>query len=124
MSFISHSTVRGFTSAAALIICATQLPSLLGISVHRHEYLFPMLYDILTGLPATHVPTLIVGLLAFAIIFVAKKYRAAFPGGLAALILTSIPLLFSNGMSGESPSSVPRRLACLIFRFRPLISIR
>src|SRR5512136_1169221 len=51
MSFISHSTVRGFTSAAALIICATQIPSLLGIKVHQHEYLFPMLYDILKGLP-------------------------------------------------------------------------
>src|SRR4030043_245525 len=74
MSFISHSTVRGFTSAAALIICATQIPSLLGIKVHQHEYLFPMLYDIVGGLSATHIPTLIVGLLAFAIIFVAKKY--------------------------------------------------
>ena len=113
MSFISHSTVRGFTSAAALIICATQLPSLLGISVHRHEYLFPMLYDILTGLPATHVPTLIVGLLAFAIIFVAKKYRAAFPGGLAALILTSIPLFIfewhERGIAviGPTPAGLP-----------------
>jgi len=113
MSFISHSTVRGFTSAAALIICATQLPSLLGISVHRHEYLFPMLYDIVTGLPATHVPTLAVGLLAFAIIFVAKKYHAAFPGGLAALILTTIPLVLfewhEKGIAviGPTPPGLP-----------------
>jgi len=80
MSFISHSTVRGFTSAAALIICSTQIPGLLGIKVQGHEYLFPMLYDIVKGLSATHIPTLVIGLLTFAIIFVAKKYRATFPG--------------------------------------------
>ena len=113
MSFISHSTVRGFTSAAALIICATQIPSLLGINVHRHEYLFPMLYDILKGLPATHVPTLIVGLLAFAIIFVARKYRATFPGGLVALVLTTVPLVLfewhERGIAviGPTPAGLP-----------------
>jgi SulP family sulfate permease len=116
MSFISHSTVRGFTSAAALIICATQLPSLLGITVHRHEYLFPMLYDIVTALPDTHVPTLVMGLLAFAIIFVAKKYRATFPGGLVALILTSIPLFIfewhERGIAviGPTPAGLPHFL--------------
>ena len=113
MSFISHSTVRGFTSAAALIICATQIPGLLGIDVHRHEYLFPMLYEVVTALPATHMPTLIVGLIAFAIIFVAKKYRATFPGGLAALILTSIPLFIfewhERGIAviGPTPAGLP-----------------
>jgi SulP family sulfate permease len=113
MSFISHSTVRGFTSAAALIICATQIPSLLGINVHRHEYLFPMLYDIVTGLPATHVPTLIVGLLAFAIILVARKYRATFPGGLVALVLTTVPLVLFEwhergiALIGPTPAGLP-----------------
>ena len=116
MSFISHSTVRGFTSAAALIICATQIPGLLGIDVHRHEYLFPMLYEVVTALPATHMPTLIVGLIAFAIIFVAKKYRATFPGGLAALILTSIPLFIfewhERGIAviGPTPAGLPHFL--------------
>ncbi len=114
MSFISHSTVRGFTSAAAVIICATQIPSLLGISVHHHEYLFPMLYDILKGLSATHIPTLTVGLLAFAVIFVGKKYRATFPGGLVALILTTIPLVLfewhERGIAaiGPTPPGLPR----------------
>jgi len=113
MSFISHSTVRGFTSAASLIICATQVPHLLGIAVPRREYLFPMVYDLIKGLPSTHLPTLIVGLLAFAVIFVAKRYRAAFPGGLVALILTSVLLaLFEwheSGIAivGPTPAGFP-----------------
>ena len=113
MSFISHSTVRGFTSAAALIICSTQIPGLLGIKVQGHEYLFPMLYDIVKGLSATHIPTLVIGLLTFAIIFVAKKYRATFPGGLAALILTTVPLVLfewhERGIAviGPTPAGLP-----------------
>ncbi|MCU0594295.1 MAG: SulP family inorganic anion transporter, partial [Desulfobacterota bacterium] len=113
MSFISHSTVRGFTSAAALIICATQIPSLLGINIQRHEYLFPMLYDIVKGLPGTHIPSLVIGLLAFAIIYVAKKYRATFPGGLVALILTTVPLVLfewhERGIAivGPTPAGLP-----------------
>ena len=43
MSFISHSAVKGFTSAAALIIISTQLPHFLGITVSRHEYILPQL---------------------------------------------------------------------------------
>ena len=35
MAFISHSAVKGFTAAAAIIITATQLPNLLGIKVAR-----------------------------------------------------------------------------------------
>lgn len=114
MSFISHSTVRGFTSAAALIICATQLPSLFGITVHRHEYLFPLIYDIVTELPNIHLPTLIVGLLTFLIISVAKKYRATFPGGLVALILITVPLVIlewhERGIAviGPTPAGLPR----------------
>ncbi len=113
MSFISHSTVRGFTSAAALIICATQIPGLLGIKVHPHEYLFPMLHDIVKGLSSIHVPTLIIGLLTFVIIFVARKYRATFPGGLVALVLTTVPLVLfewhERGIAiiGPTPAGLP-----------------
>ncbi|MGE5841805.1 MAG: SulP family inorganic anion transporter [Deltaproteobacteria bacterium] len=114
MSFISHSTVRGFTSAAALIICATQLPSLFGITVHRHEYLFPLIYDIVTEVPNIHLPTLIAGLLTLLIISVAKKYRATFPGGLVALILITVPLVIlewhERGIAviGPTPAGLPR----------------
>ena len=43
MAFISHSAVKGFTSAAALIITATQLPHFLGISLGHHDSVVYML---------------------------------------------------------------------------------
>lgn len=90
MSFISHSAVRGFTAAAALIIISTQLPNLLGITIGRHEYVILSFWDILKNLSGFHLYTFIIGLLAIIIIFGVKKYKPTLPGGLFAIIITSI----------------------------------
>lgn len=101
MSFISHSAVKGFTSAAALIIIATQLPHFLGFTVPRHEYIFSMLFELVKGVPSVHVPTLVVGLTAFTMIYGIKRYRPNFPAGLMALALTSCAaLLFQLNETG------------------------
>jgi len=113
MSFISHSAVRGFTAAAALIIIATQLPHLLGITVERHEYVFLKFIAIIKEVPALHIPTLILGLLAFVIIYGLKRYRPNFPSALVALILTTVLVvifqLHDKGIAivGETPSGLP-----------------
>lgn len=113
MSFISYSAIKGFTSAAALIIIATQLPHFLGITVPRHEFVFPMLLELVKGLPSVHIPTLAVGLVAFGIIYNIKKYRPNFPSGLLALVVTTCALvafqLHENGIAivGKIPSGLP-----------------
>lgn len=90
MSFISHSAVKGFTAAAALIIIATQLPGFLGISVARHEYIFQQLTDIVTSLPGLHPLTMAIGITAFAVIYGLKRIRPAFPASIAALVATTV----------------------------------
>jgi SulP family sulfate permease len=113
MSFISHSAVKGFTSAAALIISATQLPHLLGISVSRHEFIFPMLVDIAKNLFNLHIFTFVVGAVAFGIIHGIKKFRPHFPAGLLALVVTTSAVwlfqLQEKGVAiiGEIPSGLP-----------------
>jgi SulP family sulfate permease len=93
MFFISHSAVKGFTSAAAIIIIATQLPHFLGLSVTRHEYIFPRLIEIAKGLPDLHIMTTVVGLSALGIIFGIQKFRKNFPAGLIALIGVTIAIV-------------------------------
>jgi len=93
MAFISHSAVKGFTSAAALIIISTQLPHFLGISTERHEFIVPLAVDIIGQIPLVHVPTVLLGLLALAIIIVIKKYKPNFPGALVALIATTLTVV-------------------------------
>ena len=113
MFFISHSAVKGFTSAAALIIIATQLPHFLGISVSRHEYIFPRLVEIIKGLPAVHIPTFVVGLLALGIIFGVQKIRTNLPAGLIAIVGATIGItvleLHLKGVAiiGAIPGGLP-----------------
>jgi len=114
MAFISHSAVRGFTAAAALIIIATQLPHFLGISVSRHEFIFPMLLEIIRGLPGFHWPTTLIGLFSFILIYGLKRYRPQLPAGLLALVSTSLVIYFFNlnesgiVIIGQIPSGLPR----------------
>jgi len=94
MSFISHSAVMGFTSAASLIIISTQLPHLFGIQIERHEYMFPKLVAIGQALPGLHWPTLGIGVLALVIIYGIKKFKPNFPGALVALVITTLIVYF------------------------------
>jgi len=113
MSFISHSAVKGFTAAAALIIIATQLPNCLGLSVARHEYIFQQLVDIVSSLPDLHPLTMGIGIIAFVVIYGVKRIRPAFPASIAALVLTTLGVfafkMHHNGVAivGEIPGGLP-----------------
>jgi SulP family sulfate permease len=113
MFFISHSAVKGFTSAAALIIIATQLPHFLGISVSQHEYIFPRLVEIIKGLPAIHLSTFLVGLLALGIIFGVQKLRTNLPAGLIAIVVSTVVIIVSGlylkgvAIIGAIPGGLP-----------------
>lgn len=113
MSFISHAVVKGFTSAAALIIIATQLPGLLGVHVDHHEYIFPMLVDIGRALPATNLTALGIGALGFVTIYGIKRINQRLPASLFALVFTTLAVILldleQNGIAivGFVPSGFP-----------------
>ena len=113
MSFISHSAVKGFTAAAALIIIATQLPHFIGIQVARHEYIFPQLLEIVATLPQLHWPTLLIGCVAYALIDGIKRIRPNFPSSIVALVVTTVAVVVLNldqhgvKIVGETPSGLP-----------------
>ncbi len=98
MSFISHSAVKGFTSAASLIIISTQLPHLFGIHIKHHEYIVWKLLAIAQGIPSLHLPTLGIGLLALGIIYGIKKFKPNFPAALVALVVTTL-LVYGLGLN-------------------------
>ncbi len=91
MNFISHSVIAGFTTAAAIIIAATQIPSLFGFTVETHEYVFLNFYEILASLPNTNFLTLAIGLISVVlIIFSKKKLSKAFPAALIVMIIGTL----------------------------------
>ncbi|MCG8618281.1 MAG: sulfate permease [Desulfobacterales bacterium] len=114
MSFISHAAVKGFTSAAALIIISTQLPHLFGVRVGHQEYVISKFAAIAGTLGELHWITLGVGLLALGIIHGVKRINPNFPGAMLALVITSVVVilldLHSSGVAviGRIQGGLPR----------------
>lgn len=113
MNFVSHSVIVGFSSAAAIIIASTQIPSLLGVKVEQHELVFETFYALVKAVPETHLPTLIVGVLSVVGILFMKKIHKIFPAALVAVVISIIASIYFDfkamGISvvGAVPSGVP-----------------
>lgn len=102
MSFISLSAVKGFTSAAALIIMSTQLPHLLGVKIERSEYFFPTIYKIILAIPDMHIPSFLIGISSLIVIFLLRKIKLIPPGLIALLLATIVTGVFSLDLFGVS----------------------
>jgi SulP family sulfate permease len=85
MAFVSSSTVKGFNAAAALIIIATQLPHLLGLSLPVGGSAIGDAIALLGALPGLHPPTLALGLLGFVLIYGMKRRYPRIPAALIAV---------------------------------------
>lgn len=113
-NFLSHPVLAGFTSAAALIIGASQVRHLLGLdlpgSSHVHEILGALIRDV----GSVHALTLVVGLAAVALLVLLKRWRPTFPAALAvvALFTGAVALFGLEGAGlrvvGEVPGGLPR----------------
>ena len=66
--FLSHPVIKGFTSAAAIIIALSQLKHLLGIQIPHAEHTHQLVANILQQLGATNGATLAMGVAAIALL--------------------------------------------------------
>ncbi len=113
LRFVSNAVVVGYSSAAAIIIASTQVPSFLGIKVEQKTYVFQNFYEIAKNLIHTNPYTLIVGLGSFVVIVGLRKIHKNFPSALAAVVLfTFLSYAFdfqSYGIAviGDIPSGLP-----------------
>src|SRR5262245_42647287 len=74
--FISDSVLVGFKTGAALYIASTQLPKLFGLEGGMGNF-FERVAHVVTSLPETHVPSLLIGLAAILLFIV---FERALPG--------------------------------------------
>ena len=68
VNFLSHPVILGFTNAAALIIGLSQLNKVLGVSMGRSDSFLRDIWEVLLQLPNTHLPTLLMGASALALV--------------------------------------------------------
>ncbi len=71
-NFLSHPVISGFITASGLLIAASQLKTIMGVSAEGHHF-FDLMQSLLAQSPQTHQLTLMVGLSAIIFLFWVRK---------------------------------------------------
>jgi len=110
--FISETVLTGFKIGAGIVIAVSQLPLLLGLAP-QHGDLLRTLEHIARHLGGTHVPTLVLGVAAFALLQVGHALRPRWPVPLIVVAL-GLALMEMPGVEtlaiatvGAIPSGIP-----------------
>ena len=93
VNFLSHPVIVGFTNAAALVIGLSQLSKIFGVSMPgapSDHFLTVRIWGVLQQVGDTHIPTLIMGIAAFVIMWGMKNYMPKLPGVLIAVVVTTL----------------------------------
>ena len=110
---LSHPVLVGFTSAAALIIGASQVKHLLGVKLENDEHFHETVWELAQKVTDAHGLTLAVGLGAIALIVGLKRWLPVLPGALVAVVVTTVASvvfdLEERGVRvvGEIPQGLP-----------------
>jgi SulP family sulfate permease len=113
VNFLSHPVIVGFTNAAAMIIALSQVNKLIGVSMPRSEHFINDIFGVIKQIGNTHLPTLVMGVVAIAIMWSVRKYRPKWPGVLIAVGATTVvawALGFEQQMGGKVVGTVPEGL--------------
>jgi sulfate permease, SulP family len=113
VDLLSHAVISGFTSAAALVIAASQLRALTGIEAEGGHTFVEELTGLLGAVGTLHPATLAVGLGAVVVLVLLKRRFPRIPGPLVAVtLLTGLAFAMDLGgrgvdLLGEVPSGLP-----------------
>ncbi len=113
VNFLSHPVVSGFTSAAALIIAASQLRLLLGLNLPRSTNVFEVALQVERHFANVHVPSFALGLGSLVLLAGLKKWRPRWPRALFVVALGSLATstfgLDRSGVAlvGSIPAGLP-----------------
>jgi len=90
VNFLSHPVVNGFTNAAAIIIATSQLDKIFGVGVEKAEHHYETVARVVAAaFEWTHLPTLGMAVLAFAIMVGLRRLNPRIPNVLIAVAVTT-----------------------------------
>ena len=113
VDLLSHPVVVGFTNAGALIIATSQLGKLFGVSVEKAATHYETVYNtVLAAMDSTHVPTLLMAILAISLMVGIKKLQPRIPNVLMAVVITTLLswMLDFEAKGGRVVGTVPEGL--------------
>ena len=86
--FLSRPVLDAFVVGVAITVVVGQLDKMLGFEVAEvHLEFIPDILVIITDLGMTHWPTLVVGLVSLALLFLIEEFLPKIPGALTVLVL-------------------------------------
>jgi len=88
-NLLSRPVLSGFTSAAALIIAASQLEHLLAVPLPRSDHVLAILVAALGGVGAWHLPTLVFGGALLIMLLLLGRYAPRVPRAMLAAVIGS-----------------------------------
>lgn len=113
VNFLSHPVLSGFTSAAALIIGASQIKNLLGLDLPRTKQVFEILSGTIQNASEISIYTAVIGFGSIIILIVLKRWKKTFPSALVVVVIgtviTALLGLSSHGVAivGTVPIGLP-----------------
>jgi len=113
VNFLSHPVLSGFVSAAAIIIGASQLRNLLGLSIDRGSDVHEILWAIITNFSDISSVTAVIGIGSLVVMKMLKMWKSTFPAALTVVILGTLTANIFNlqdqGLSivGDIPLGLP-----------------
>lgn len=110
---LSHPVLVGFTSAAALIIGASQIKHVLGVSLDNDDHFHETVWELAQKASDAHGLTLAVGVGAIALMVGLKRWLPVLPGALVAVVITTVASAVWNlqdrgvKVVGDIPQGLP-----------------
>jgi sulfate permease, SulP family len=91
IKYIPFPVTVGFTAGIAVIIAASQIRDLLGLTIaHEPSALLPKIAAIRDALPSVHWPTVAIAILSLAVIAIVRRLRPAWPSFLIAVAVAAV----------------------------------
>jgi len=113
VNFLSHPVLSGFTSAAAIIIGASQIKNLLGVDLPRTNYVHEIFAGLAAQLSNIDPATTAIGIGSIVAIILIRKWKKTFPSALIVVIIGTV-VTYAFGLAntgvqivGEIPKGLP-----------------
>lgn len=113
VNFLSHPVLSGFTSAAALIIGASQIKNLTGVDLSRTNQVQEIIIETISRFTEIEPITATIGIGSIAAIVLIRKWKRTFPSALvvvvAGTLVTALFGLNQYGVAivGDIPTGLP-----------------
>jgi len=88
-NFLSHPVLAGFTSAAAIVIGASQIKHLVGVDLPGTNQVHELVLALAANWRDIHLPTFFLGAVAIGLLVGLKRWRKAFPGALVVVAIST-----------------------------------